>query len=225
MNLHWEEIDTVFLDMDGTLLDLHFDNHFWLAHVPRRYAEKHQISLQESEDHLKSRYQKIEGTLNWYCVDHWSEMLDLDIEQLKKEVGHLIAIHPHVIDFLQALKASGKQLALVTNAHQKSLDLKFERTRLGDYLERVITAHDLGLPKEDPAFWGALNQVEPFDHRRTLLVDDSLPVLQSAKTYGIQHLIAVRYPDSQSPEKDVGSFQAILDFRELMPVGGDNSGP
>ncbi|HHJ21054.1 MAG TPA: GMP/IMP nucleotidase [Gammaproteobacteria bacterium] len=211
--------------MDGTLLDLNFDNHFWLAHVPRRYAEKHQISLQESEDYLKSRYQKIEGTLNWYCVDHWSEMLDLDIEQLKKEVGHLIAIHPHVIDFLQALKASGKQLALVTNAHQKSLDLKFERTRLGDYLERVITAHDLGLPKEAPAFWGALNQVEPFDRRHTLLVDDSLPVLQSAKTYGIQHLIAVRYPDSQSPEKDVGSFQAILDFRELMPVGGDNSGP
>lgn len=216
--MRWDEIDTVFLDMDGTLLDLYFDNHFWLTHVPKRYAEKHQLSLRESAARLKSRYQEIEGTLNWYCVDHWSKVLGLDIEQLKKEVSHLISIHPHVVNFLQALKDSGRQVALVTNAHQKSLDLKFERTRLGDYLDRVITAHDLGLPKEEPRFWGALNQVESFDRSRTLLVDDSLPVLQSAKTYGITHLMAVRFPDSTSPEKEVGPFQAISDFRELMPV-------
>jgi len=35
----WGDINTVFLDMDGTLLDLNFDNHFWLEHVPQRYAE------------------------------------------------------------------------------------------------------------------------------------------------------------------------------------------
>ncbi|HBT55971.1 MAG TPA: haloacid dehalogenase, partial [Pseudomonas sp.] len=32
--LNWNAIDTVLLDMDGTLLDLHFDNHFWLEHMP-----------------------------------------------------------------------------------------------------------------------------------------------------------------------------------------------
>ena len=40
----WENIETVLLDMDGTLLDLHFDNHFWLQHVPVCYAEKHGLS-------------------------------------------------------------------------------------------------------------------------------------------------------------------------------------
>ena len=25
--INWQQIDTVFLDMDGTLLDLHFDNY------------------------------------------------------------------------------------------------------------------------------------------------------------------------------------------------------
>ena len=24
------EVDTILLDMDGTLLDLHYDNHFWM---------------------------------------------------------------------------------------------------------------------------------------------------------------------------------------------------
>jgi 5'-nucleotidase len=31
----WREIDTVLLDMDGTLLDLEFDSHFWLSLVPQ----------------------------------------------------------------------------------------------------------------------------------------------------------------------------------------------
>ena len=39
--LPWPEIHTVLLDMDGTLLDLRFDNHFWRELVPERYAERH----------------------------------------------------------------------------------------------------------------------------------------------------------------------------------------
>ena len=34
----WESVDTVLLDMDGTILDLRFDNWFWLELIPRRYA-------------------------------------------------------------------------------------------------------------------------------------------------------------------------------------------
>ena len=68
----WEDIDTVLLDMDGTLLDLHFDNHFWLEYVPQRYAEQHGISLDAAKQELMQRYRQVEGTLDWYCVDYWS---------------------------------------------------------------------------------------------------------------------------------------------------------
>ena len=42
--IDWEEIDTILLDMDGTLLDLNYDLHFWLEHLPLIYASQHQIS-------------------------------------------------------------------------------------------------------------------------------------------------------------------------------------
>jgi putative hydrolase of the HAD superfamily len=213
----WDRIDTLLLDMDGTLLDLRYDNHFWLEHVPRRYAEARGIALDEARRRLRERYRSAEGTLAWYCVDHWSRELGLDIPQLKEEVDHLIAVHPHVVEFLAAVRATGRRVLLVTNAHGVSIGLKLRRTRLGPHFDAVVSAHDLGLPKEHPDFWERLARAQPYDPARTLLVDDSLPVLRSARARGIAHLLAVRKPDSTLPEKDVGEFEAIRDFGEITP--------
>ncbi|MFH2211965.1 MAG: GMP/IMP nucleotidase [Pseudomonadota bacterium] len=214
--IDWNQIDSVFLDMDGTLLDLHFDNHFWLSHVPMRYAEKHGLSHAASQDALNPRYQNVVGTMNWYCVDYWSRELQLDIARLKEEVAHLIAVHPHVENFLQALRRANKRVVLVTNAHHKSLALKMQRTRLASYFDAVICAHDLGIPKEHADFWEKLQAVERFHPAATLLVDDSLPVLRSAQAYGIDHLLAVYRPDTRLPDKEVGEFAAIRDFRDIL---------
>ena len=203
--------------MDGTLLDLHFDNYFWQHHVPLRYAEKNQLHIDDARDILFPKFKSAEGTMDWYCVDYWSGQLDLNIAQLKAEVDHLIAIHPHVVKFLEATKDAGKQVVLVTNAHQKSLMLKMDRTALSHYFDDIICAHDFGLPKEKPEFWDKLNKTLAFDKNKTLLVDDTLPVLRSAQSYGIQHLLAVLNPDSQSPQRDTEEFQAIKDFRDIMP--------
>ena len=219
--IDWEQIDTVLLDMDGTLLDLHFDNHFWLEYVPQRYAEVRDIPVEQARVELLGRYNDILGTLKWYCVDHWSRELELDIALLKEEVSHLIAVHPHVVDFLEALRAAGKRVVLVTNAHQKSLALKMEKTQLRGYFDKVISAHDLGYAKEEQAFWRKLQEVEPFNSRRTLFVDDSISVLRSAEKYGIRWLLAILSPDSkQSPHEPQG-FLSVHDFSEVMPSTPD----
>lgn len=213
---NWSAIDTVLLDMDGTLLDLHFDNHFWLQHVPRRYAESRGQSLAAATDELMQRYKSVEGTLDWYCVDHWSRELGLDIVLLKQEVDHLISVHPHVLAFLRALEQAGKRRVLVTNAHQKSLQLKLQKTSLSGYLDVVISSHDIGLPKENPQFWTALQEIVQFDPARTLFVDDSLSVLRSAQQYGIACLLGISLPDSTQPQRDEHEFPAIQDFSALL---------
>lgn len=216
--LDWSQIDTVFLDMDGTLLDLHFDNHFWREHVPRRYAEYHGLDEAIARERLAQHYARHAGTLNWYCIDFWSSELALDVMQLKAEVLHLIAVRPDVPAFLQALRASGRRVVLVTNAHPKSLGLKMRETGLEAWFDALISSHRLGLPKEHQDFWQALQAIEPYDPLRTLFVDDSLPVLESARVYGIRHLLAVCNPDSREPPKHSGGFRGITSFAEVMPV-------
>ncbi len=203
--------------MDGTLLDLNFDNHFWRTHVPLRYSEKHNISFEHARDKLLPIFKSIEGTMNWYCVDYWTERLEMDIAQLKAEVAHLIAVHPNVLEFLNALRENNIRSILVTNAHQKSLALKMHHTQIDAHLDEIICAHDYGAPKEDQSFWSRLENEIDFDKTRTLLIDDSLPVLRSAKKYGIANLLAVYNPDSQQPTREIEGFDAIYNFSDILP--------
>lgn len=213
----WGDIDTVLLDMDGTLLDLHYDNHFWQQYVPERFAERHGLDFASAHAECFRRYNAMAGTLQWYCVDYWSEQLQLDIVQLKQELTHLIAVHPDVTEFLAALRAAGKRVALVTNAHRKSLNLKMMHTGLAVHFDAMHVSHEIGYAKEDVAFWRVLNAHERFQPGRTLLVDDSLPVLRAARAHGIGHLRAVLRPDTRQPDKDTGEFAAIRRFAEIMP--------
>jgi 5'-nucleotidase len=215
--INWKDIDTVLLDMDGTLLDLRFDNHFWQEFVPLKYADKHGLAVAAAKEHLAPRFRSKEGTLDWYCLDYWSEDLQLDIAGLKAELAELIAVLPHVSEFLEKLKIASQRVLLVTNAHRGSLDLKMEKTGLLSYFDEVISSHDFRLPKENPEFWNQLNQQHNFDKASTVLIDDSLAVLRSAREYGIAHLISISRPDSGMPKRTIEEFPAIEDFRALMP--------
>lgn len=220
----WEQIDTVLLDMDGTLLDLHFDNYFWLQHLPLRYAEKHRLHPQTALDRLTAEFKRHEGSLNWYCLDFWSQALELDIPELKQEVKHKIRFRPNVQDFLARLQQNGKKAFIVTNAHRDSIALKLHTTGLDSLVNQIICAHDLALPKENPAFWDKLQQQQPFAKEATLLVDDSLPVLQSARQYGIRFLLTILQPDSQQPKREIQDFIGIENFADLGLEEPDNHG-
>jgi len=214
--IEWNKVDTVLLDMDGTLLDLNFDNHFWLEFVPSRFAEQNKLTIEQAKQKLVPLFKEMEGKLEWYCLDYWSDVLKLDIAGLKAEISGLISVLPHVIEFLEAVHNSSRKLILVTNAHRASLDLKMDKTCLQPFFDQIISSHDYGASKETQVFWSQLNRQHVFEKQTTLLVDDSQAVLKSARLYGIKYLISVSKPDSQQAKKQITGFPAIEDFRELM---------
>ena len=214
--LPWRDIDTVLLDMDGTLLDLHYDNHFWMEHLPKRYAELHGVSLAMAELELQPLFERHAGQLQWYCLDFWSAELKLSVRELKLETAHLIALRPDADTFLAAIKQAGKRVVLITNAHRDSLSLKLEKIELAPYFERLISSHDYGFAKENPQFWDALQADIGFEPTRSLFIDDTLPILRSARNFGVAHLLAVSEPDSRKGPKDTAEFAAVGDYRELI---------
>jgi putative hydrolase of the HAD superfamily len=221
MNIDWKSIDTVLLDMDGTLLDRHFDDHFWLEHVPRRWAERNGTSLEWAKRHLYALFTSQENTLNWTDLDYWSERLRLDIPLLKREVEHLIAVHPYVVEFLLFLRQHGKHAWLVTNAHSKTLELKMKKTMLGPYFTGIVSAHQVGLPKEDDRFWRELLRFIPYDPERTLLGEDSETNLATAERFGIRYLVYISRFSSRLQPRPSPSYHSIHYFSQLIPGFGE----
>lgn len=222
--IEWQNIDTVLLDMDGTLLDKHFDDYFWEQYVPEVYARQNNISIFTAEEELLARYKEQEGGLAWTDLDFWSEQLDLDIEKMKMEVDHLINVHPYVLEFLEFCRNMGKKVFLVTNAHPKTLAIKMDKTNLAGEFDKLICADEIGLAKEDPLFWQKLQDKIPFVKERTMLADDNEQVLASGAEYGIANLIFVAKSSSTQPTVYSGRFPSIIFFKELMDMEAEKGG-
>jgi len=214
--IDWKRIDTVLLDMDGTLLDLHYDNYFWHHYLPEQWGQRHGLDAERAREQLLPRFRSRAGTLSWYCLDYWTTELGIDILELKNDVEHLIRMRPHAIELLGFLRGLGKRVVLVTNAHEKLLEIKLRRTAIGAWFDAVVSAHALGRPKEERAFWEALHALHPFDAERTLLIDDNQDVLKSAAAFGIRHLLTIAQPDSQRPPRRDLGFAAVTSFETLI---------
>ena len=166
----WTQIDSILLDLDGTLLDLNFDLHFWLEYLPQVYSEKNNISHQQAQDILLLMLNAEKGKLNWYCIDFWQEKLELDIMELKNNISHLIKVHPNVKRFLTLARKHDKRIYLITNAHRKTIKLKMSVTQLQDYFDGIVSSHDFGVAKQEQAFWKKLSEVINLDKNRAIFL-------------------------------------------------------
>jgi len=207
---------TLMLDMDGTVLDLAFDNYVWKELVPEQYAQKEGISKNDALAHLYAEYRSMQGQLDWYCLDHWNDKLGLDILALHRSVDTRIGYLPGARRFLEAVSKRDIRLLLVTNSHRDTLAVKTEVTGVADFFDHVYSAHDVGHAKEDQSFWQALRQAESFDPESTLFVDDNVSVLRSAHRFGVQMLLTVTRPDTTAPVKDGSEFAGVEGVVDLL---------
>ncbi|NKB36480.1 MAG: GMP/IMP nucleotidase [Gammaproteobacteria bacterium] len=214
--IDWTEVETVLLDMDGTLLDLHFDDFFWQQQLPLKWGEMNGIDIEEARSRLLPIFRKTEASLSWYCLDYWSEQLQMDVFKLSFDISHLISLRPYVIEFLSHLDKLDKNIVLVTNSHEKFIELKMQKTGIENHFHHMFNSHDFGHPKENTRFWEVLAENIHFANKSTVLFDDNLSVLRSARQYGIEHLLGIARPSSQAPLKDTAEFKAVSSFRELL---------
>ena len=211
-----EDVDLVLLDMDGTLLDLHYDTHFWMHYVPEQYALVHRLSIEQAKRHVYSQCKKAFGTLNWYCYDHWTAQLGIDVHHLQHKNKHKIQWREDSLWFLKKLREENKKIVILTNAHPSGIALKHQQTQLLDYVDMIISSHDIGAAKESLRFWDEVKKQLETDFSRALFIDDSEKILSVAKLAGVAHVLGINKPDSEKPMQLMQKFPSIRLFSELF---------
>lgn len=193
-------------DMDGTLLDLAFDDFIWNHCLPERHAKKHQCSLEQSRQLLFQFYQQHQHTLPGYSSTYCTGKIGVDVLQLQHEHREKISARSGCHSLLEQLNAQGYRCWLLTNSDRAGLELKLENVELSRYFEVMISSEDLGHAKEDVAFWKKLQQLHPFDPAQVVFVDDTIAVLKGAEDFGISQLFSILQPSSTHPARVATAF-------------------
>lgn len=214
--LNWDEIDDVLLDMDGTLLDRHFDNFFFEEELPRRYAALHGLAFDVSRDRLMAMYRSVEGELAWTDLHYWTERVGIDVVALHGELDHLIGFLPGAEEFLQHLRQLGKRVTIVTNAHEAGVSVKTAKTGLDRHVDRILDAFEVGYLKMRPEYWPTCQQLVGFDPKRSLYVDDDESCLAAAEEFGIGQIIHSSKSSSQLPAIASTGFRSVESMMSLL---------
>ena len=215
--LDWNEIDCVLLDMDGTLLDLKYDNRVWNELVPQAYADKAGISFAQAQQTLLERMGEIRGTIEFYSFDYWRSFTGIDLVAVHQQATDLVAYRPGALAFLRWLKTKGCTSIIATNAHPDSVGVKNSNINICGEVDAVVSSHDYAAPKEADDFWLALQDAHSHDFARCLFIDDNELVLDAAFRCGIGHLLTIDTPDSKRPARTQLRYPSFDDFAEICP--------
>ena len=207
--MKWNSIETFFLDMDGTLLDLAYDNYFWHEHIPALYSKKNGITIQEGTHIFEELYKNKQGTMEWYSISYWSKVLKIDLQLEILKTRNQIKVFDGTIDLLRKLKKHKIKIYLLTNCPREMLDIKMTQTKLWGYFDKIISSEDCGYIKESNEFWSYLNKNIEYNTRTTVFIDDNQNVLRYSKKNGIQNIYCIDFPDSKKDRQIINGYQSI----------------
>ena len=208
--MKWNSIETFFLDLDGTLLDLAYDNYFWHEHVPLIFSKKNNIPFNEAKILLKKMYAENKNSLNWYSSNYWSKRIEINLYLEIKKTRNKIKVFPGVKRLLSKIKAEGRvKIILLTNCPREMLHIKLDQTKLWRYFDKIISSEDYGYPKESKKFWKILENKLKYNKNKTAFIDDNVDVLKYAESSGIKYLFSVSMPDSKKQKKIIKDYESL----------------
>ena len=101
------KIELVSFDLDGTITDTSFVDSVWLEGIPRLYASKKNLPLEDAKRLVKREYDKMgRERLEWYDPSYWIEKFGLHVSS-KELLNSFEAKFEPSLKYVKSWKKSG----------------------------------------------------------------------------------------------------------------------
>lgn len=134
----------------------------------------------------------------------------------KQRCGTRSHLYPHVRETLQALRAQGVKLAVVTNKESRYTKVVMDVHRLGPLFDEVISGDSFATKKPDPV--GVAHCLSKFGvaRERTLFVGDSSIDAATARNAGVAVWLLPYGYNMGQPIEACAPDRVIADFSSLL---------
>ncbi|MEM0217494.1 MAG: HAD family hydrolase [Candidatus Nezhaarchaeales archaeon] len=153
--LRVKDVKVISFDVTGTLVSEKFVDSFWLELIPKLFAERHDISIDEAKRVVYLSYDRIgRNDIRWYIPSYWFKLFDLKIEV--SEALELIQSEVEVYnDVREALRRLSTKYDLVisSNLSREFIDVALEIVGFQGFKAIFSCVSDLGLTSKTPEFY------------------------------------------------------------------------
>jgi len=169
-------VSVVSFDLDGTLVTREYVDYFWLELVPRLYAERHSLGLEEAKRIVYASYDEVgPRDVRWYMPGYWFRRFGIEdrLEDALREAAERVRPYPDALEVVEWLRGRCT-LVICTSAAREFVNLVLSRIPLyrSSFKHVFSSSSDFGFPGKPPAFFQRVSELLGVSPQEILHVGD-----------------------------------------------------
>ena len=199
-------------DLDGVILDLAYDIKFWELWLPEQVANQTNKSIEETKAEIKAEIDIQRGTLNFYDLNYWDDLLNVDCMQIFIEKKERCSYLEGSYEALQRLSTLKNPKYILTNGDPRIQDYKAETQNFLEFFDSIFYSMHVGYPKESKEFWALARHNLNLDFEDTIFIDDDFKVVTAAAKAGIKQVAWITPGKNRILQNRVETFASLSDL-------------
>ena len=199
-------------DLDGVILDLAYDIKFWELWLPEQVANQTNKSIEETKAEIMAEIDIQRGTLNFYDLNYWDDLLNVDCMQIFIEKTERCSYLGGSYEALQRLSTLKNPKYILTNGDPRIQEYKAETQNFLEFFDSIFYSMHVGYPKESKEFWALARHNLNLDFEDTIFIDDDFKVVTAAAKAGIKQVAWITPGKNRILQNKVETFASLSDL-------------
>ena len=199
-------------DLDGVILNLDYDIKFWESWLPEHVANQSNQNLEEIKIKIQAEIDTQRGTLNFYDLNYWDDLLNVDCMEIIREQEEKCSFLEGSYEALQRLSTLKNPKYILTNGDPRIQEYKAETQNFLEFFNSIFYSMHVGYPKESKEFWTLARHNLNLDFEDTIFIDDDLKVVTAAAKAGIKQVAWITPGKNRILQNRVETFASLADL-------------